>query len=223
MNRSYSSRMPLAANLSSEDREMLEHLLKTKNVMEKRIEGFELKKGIKVLMGLAKEANRYFDKTKPWENIKKNKEKCSRTINTCLQVVDGLATLMEPYLPFTSKKILKMLDIEENEWDSAGRPRIPESKEMGKIEILFKKVENETIRIEKEKLGIEEVKMADIISIEDFSKVEMKVATIESAEKVENAQKLLKMIADIGGEKRQLVAGIAEFYKLKNLLAKALL
>ncbi|MCK4240945.1 MAG: methionine--tRNA ligase subunit beta, partial [Candidatus Atribacteria bacterium] len=80
-----------------------------------------------------------------------------------------------------------------------------------------------TIKIEKEKLGIEELKMAYIISIEDFSKVEMKVATIESAEKVENAQKLLKMIVDIGGEKRQLVAGIAEFYEPEELVGKSII
>lgn len=223
ISRSYSSKVPGAHDLMDEDKYMLEFLLKTKNNMEEKIEGFELKKGIKALMELAKEANRYFDKTKPWENIKKNKDKCSRTINTCIQIVDGLATLMEPYLPFTSRKILKMLDINKNEWDSIERPRIPENKEMGKIEILFKKVENETIKIEKEKLGIEELKMADIISIEDFSKVEMKVATIESAEKVENAQKLLKMIVDIGGEKRQLVAGIAEFYEPEELVGKSII
>lgn len=223
VNRVYSSKVPAAINLSAEDREMLEYLLKTRGVIEERVEAFEFKKGIKALMELAKEANRYFDRTKPWETIKEDKEKCSRTINTCIQVVDGLATLMEPYLPFTSKKILGMLDIERNEWERVGEPRIQGNKKMGKIEILFKKVDDERIRIEKEKLGIEEAEMAEIISIDEFSKVEMKVATIESAEKVENTQKLVKMMVDIGGEKRQVVAGIAEFYSPEELVGKKII
>ncbi len=223
VNRSFSSKVPMSSNLLAEEQEMLERILKTKKVMEERIEGFELKKGIKVLMELAKEANRYFDMAKPWETIKRNKEKCSNTINTCVQVVDSLASLMEPYLPFSSEKILNMLNIERNDWDSVGKPRIPDNKEMGKIEILYKKIENETIKIEKEKLGLEEVKMAELISIDDFSKVEMKVATVDSAQKVENAQKLLKMIVDIGGEKRQIVAGIAEFYTAEEIVGKSII
>ncbi|MCK4575309.1 methionine--tRNA ligase, partial [candidate division WOR-3 bacterium] len=223
ISRSYYSKVPGAHDLMDEDKGMLEFILKTKNIMEEKIEGFELKKGIKALMELAKEANRYFDKTKPWEAIKKDKDTCSRTINTCIQVVDGLATLMEPYLPFTSKKILRMLDIEGNDWDSVGNVRIPENKEIGKIEILFKKVENETIKIEKEKLGIEEAEMTGVVSIEEFAKVEIKVAVIESAEKVENAQKLTKMIIDIGDEKRQIIAGIAEYYTPEDLVGKKII
>jgi methionyl-tRNA synthetase len=218
--RSFSSRVPDAKALSSDDREMLQFIKKTKENVEERVEVFELKKGIKHIMELAKEANRYFDKMKPWETIKSDADSCAATINTCIQVADSLATLIEPYLPFTSERITRMLAIERNEWDSAGVPRIKKNKEIGKLEILFGKVEDSVIRLEREKLGIKEEPMADVISIEEFAKVEMRIATIENAEKVEGAKKLTKMVVDIGGEKRQIVAGIAEHYAPEDLIGK---
>jgi methionyl-tRNA synthetase len=217
---SYSSRVPKANNLSSDEKEILRSISETRKGMEERIEKFELKKGIKTLMELAKEANRYFDRAKPWETIKREKQKCSNTINTCIQIVDSLSTLMAPYLPFTSKKIIKMLDVEENDWTSVGEPRIPASKKIGKIEILFNKIEDEEIKVWGEKPGKEGIEMADKISIDDFAKVEMKVATIKEAEKVENADKLYKMMIDLGGETRQIVAGIAEYYSTDELVGK---
>jgi methionyl-tRNA synthetase len=198
--RSFSSRVPDAKALSSDDREMLQFIKKTKENVEERVEVFELKKGIKHIMELAKEANRYFDKMKPWETIKSDADSCAATINTCIQVADSLATLIEPYLPFTSERITRMLAIERNEWDSAGVPRIKKNKEIGKLEILFGKVEDSVIRLEREKLGIKEEPMADVISIEEFAKVEM--------------------VVDIGGEKRQIVAGIAEHYAPEDLIGK---
>jgi methionyl-tRNA synthetase len=219
----FSSKIPKAGELLSEDKEMIEYIKKTKKNVEDRVEGFELKKGIKHVMELSKEANRYFDKRKPWETIKKDTSSCATTINTCIQVVDSLATLIEPYLPFTSQKIATMLKIERSEWDSVGIPRLEENKEIGKVEILFNKVEDDVIRVEKEKLGIKEEKMANVISIQEFAKVELKVATIKSAEKVEGTQKLTKMIIDIGGEERQIVAGIAEYYTPEDLVGKRII
>jgi len=201
---------------------MLKFIADTKETMQDTIEKFQLKKGIKALMELAKKANKYFDKSKPWETVKKNKEKCGATLNTCIQVVDGLATLMEPYLPFSSSQILQMLNIERNEWDNVGIPRIPKNKQLGKVNILYAKTENERIIMEKQKLGIGEEKMAGIITIDEFARTEMKIATIENAEKVENAQKLIKLVVDIGGEKRQVVAGIAEYYSPDELIGKSI-
>jgi len=220
--KNFSSKVPPATGFLNDDREMLERILKTKKNIEERIEAFELKKGIKALMELAKESNRYFDKSKPWETIKTNRNKCAQTLNTSLQIVDSLSVLMEPYLPFSSEKIVSMLNIKRNDWDRIGEPRIPKNREIGEIKILFKKVENEKIRFEKEKLGIKEVKMPETISIDEFAKVDLRVARIDSAEKVENAQKLLKMIIDIEGEKRQIVAGIAEFYTPEELVGKTI-
>ncbi len=219
----FSSRVPLCRALSNEDNKMLHSVNETKKSMEEKIEKFELKKGIKTLMDLAKAANRYFDKEKPWETKKDAPERCANTINICIQVADALASLMEPYLPFTSKKILKILDIEKNEWDRIGIPRIPDNKEIGKAEILFRKVENEIISLQKEKIREKEKKMAERISIDEFKKVELKVAVVESAEKIENAQKLTKIIVDIGGEKRQIVAGIAENYSPEELVGKKII
>jgi len=213
-------KVPGAVNLASEDKQMLELITKTRKNMEERIEAFELKKGIKILMELAKEANKYFDKSKPWETMKTDKARCAATINTCMQVVDGLATLMQPYLPFSSEKIFKMLAVDRCNWDNVGVPRIPENKELGKIEILYEKIEDKKISIEKEKLEVGEVKMAGVITFDEFTKVEMRVATVESAEKVENTQKLVKLIVNIGDEKRQIVAGLAEYYSPDELVGK---
>ncbi len=218
--KNFSSKVPAAKKLLNDDNEMRAWLEKTKRNVEGKIEAFELKKGIKHIMELAKEANKYFDRMRPWETIKNDRDACATAINTCVQVVDGLATLMEPYLPFTSKKTMQMLDIDKNEWDGVGVPRIEANKNIGAVGILFKKVEDEVIQREKLKLGIEEESMSDTISINELAKVELKIATIESAEKVEGAQKLTKMQIDIGGEKRQIVAGIAEQYTVEELVGK---
>jgi methionyl-tRNA synthetase len=221
--KNFSSKVPAAGELLSDDNEMMEFISRTRRNVEERIEAFELKKGIKHVMELAKEANKYFDKKKPWETIRTNRNASAKTINTCIQIVDSLATLIEPYLPFTSEKITRMLEIERNGWDEVGKPRIQKNKELGRLEILFGKVEDDVIKIEKEKLGIKEVSMANVISIEEFAKVELKVATIKSAEKVEGTNKLTKMVIDLGGEERQIVAGIAEFYTPEELAGKRII
>lgn len=221
--KSFSSKVPATGKVLDDDREMLEFITKTKNNVENRIEAFELKKGIKSVMELAKEANKYFDKKKPWETIKTDRDACCTTMNVCTQIVDSLATLMEPYLPFTSERITKMLAIERKEWDEIGVPRIEGNKRIGEPVILFEKLEDGVIKLEKEKLGIKEESMANVISIEDFGRIELKVATIKSAEKVEGAQKLTKMMIDLGGEERQIVAGIAEFYTAEELVGKKII
>jgi methionyl-tRNA synthetase len=221
--RRFSSKVPGVKRLSSDDREMVERISRTKQSVEDRVEAFELKKGIKQIMELAKQANRYFDKMKPWEMIKKDPDSCAATINTCMQVVDSLGTLIEPYLPFTSKKITDMLAIEKNDWEKVGVPRLNDHKQIGELQILFEKVEDAVIKLEKGKLGIKEEKMAETISIPDFAKVEIKVASIKSAEKVAGTDKLTKMVIDIGGEERQIVAGIAEYYSTDELVGKKII
>ncbi|OQX51770.1 MAG: methionine--tRNA ligase [Candidatus Cloacimonas sp. 4484_209] len=216
----YSSKVPHIVSPTNDDKKMLAYLEETKKKMEDRIERFELKKGIKILMELAKEANRYFDRTKPWEVFKKDRERCGEIINTCVQVVDGIATLSQPYLPFTSEKILKMLNKEVTEWDEIGTMKVKSGKGINEVKILFNKVEDEAIKIEQQKIGLKEEKLEGVISINDFAKLDLRVATIENAERVENTKKLIKIQIDVGGEKRQIVASIAEYYTPEELIGK---
>jgi methionyl-tRNA synthetase len=186
-------------------------------------------------MEVARFANKFFNDQEPWVTRKAAPEKCATTLNLCIQAAHSLALLMHPILPFSSQKIWHMLNQEGNiaeaYWQSIGELKIPEGRELGQIEILFRKIEDKTINKEIEELekmqqdspSQDHQTETNLISIDDFKKVELKSAKVLSAEKVEGADKLLRLEIEVGLEKRQLVAGIAQHYEPAELVGKTII
>jgi methionyl-tRNA synthetase len=185
-------------------------------------------------MNLARAANKYFNDAQPWKTVKADPQRCATTIHTCLQVVRGLSILMSPIVPEASQRLWGMLGlpgaVEGQSWESAGRPGISSGHTIGTPAILFTKIEDDVIEHELDRLGkpAEEVPpptptvpAKPTITIDDFKKVDLRIATVVAAERVPKSDKLLKITVQIGTEQRQIVAGIAQHYTPEDLAGRS--
>jgi methionyl-tRNA synthetase len=214
------------------DAELSDRLRLAPVQLGKSIDQFQFKNYLKDFMELARFANKYFNDKEPWKTRKSNPESCGTTIYLCLQTVRALSILAEPLLPFTARKIWKMLGMEDRHtWESAAVFALKTGQAIALPEIMFVKIEDEAIDAEIARLQAslqgkaqpaapEPKAESELIDIEYFSKVDLRVAEIVQAEAVPKADKLLKLQIKIGGEQRQLVAGIAKHYQPQQLIGK---
>lgn len=229
--KNFNGKVPKLGSLNSLDEEMIDALktapLRIGNLYEK----YRFRDGLMETMNLARMANKYFNDNEPWKTVKLNLERCATTINISIQVVRALSILLEPVIPATSKKIKQLLNIHnvENFWDEAGIMVLKEGHSINKVEILINKVDDKQIDEIIEFLGnetqstnVKKLSIKPLISIEDFKKIDLRTARIVEAEKVNKSDKLLKLIVDIGNEKRQVIAGIAQHYKAEELIGKTI-
>ena len=213
---------------------------------ESAIEAFHIRDTAIAAMDFARFANRYLTESEPWKVLKTNPDLAAKTIAVCLNLCYTLAMAFFPVIPDTARKILIMLGIGDripdeatpgiNRWQKASKPRLAKGHKLsGHSEILFKKIEDKDLEPELKK--IEAMLAANArtdaeqpsakfellkpnISFEDFSKVDLRVATVLECEAVPKANKLLKLVLQLGAEKRQVLAGIAEFYKPDTMVGK---
>ena len=208
------SRIPHKGNLKAEDMELLQKIKKLAKEVEDAYENFSPKRATEKFMELAREGNRYFDYSKPWELNKTDNERLSTVMWVTTSLIANLGLLSEPVIPFTAEKIRNFLKIKEYRWDDLGNPLIHEGTILGKTEILFEPISNEKITIERRKM------MGNIIKFSDFQALDLKIGKIKNAERVEGTDKLIKLLVDTGGDTRQLVAGIGDVYKPEELIGK---
>ncbi|MDZ7263983.1 MAG: methionine--tRNA ligase subunit beta, partial [candidate division KSB1 bacterium] len=233
LNKNFSNTVPEPGDFDELDQEMITRLAQAPTEIGNLLEHFEVRKAVATLMDLARFANKYFNDQQPWITIKQNRHKCSTTFYVCAQIIRGLAILMEPVLPFSARKLWAMLNIttplEQQRWDEAGQMLLPPGHRLGMAQILFEKIEDEAIEPEIQKLQTvlnkttaktEEQNMSEKISYDQFQQVELRLARVIAAEKVEKADKLLKLQIDLGGETRQIVAGIARAYRPEEIIGK---
>jgi len=220
--------VPVPVEYDAVDKAMINTLKTAPDRIGNLIDSFLLRQAVKEMMDVARFANKYFNDKKPWESIKDNREKCATTIYLALETVKSLAILFDPIIPLTGIKIRNILNIDQinnPEWSHAGILSLKAGHKLKKPEIIFKKIENEEIERELNKLkntGKEENSAENdaTISIDDFRKVDLIVAEICTVEPVKKADRLLKITVDIGKEKRQIIAGIAKHYKVDQLIGK---
>ncbi|MDH5186039.1 MAG: methionine--tRNA ligase [candidate division WOR-3 bacterium] len=220
----YKGRIPKTTDYRNEDNEVLTTIEKTTQSLGELIEKFQIKDGLRLAMTLPALGNRYFDYQTPWKAIKENPKNCERTINVCAKLISSLEILLQPYIPFTTNKIRAMLGLDKRTWDEAKNPVLPD--ELKKIEVLFPKIDKSKIDAQVAKLGRKQEKETEKkmeITIDDFKKIELKVAKIIAAEKVAGTDKLVKMNIDLGTEKRQIVAGIGMVYPPETLVGKTII
>ena len=218
----FDGEVPNKGNLENIDEEMLHLLESYLGKIGALIEKYKIKDSVFEMMSLARAGNKYFNDSEPWVSVKSDKEKCATTINICLQIIYTLAEVFSPVLPFTSEKIFKMLNTEKNEWDNSGGSNLEVGHKIEKAEILFSKIEDKTIdeQIERWSKPEEQVDEVSQISYEEFTNVDLKIAEIISAEKIKKSDKLLKLQVELGGDKRQVVAGIAQSYEPDSLVGR---
>jgi len=240
--RAFEARVPELGTLSDLDRGMLETMRRTPARAGEFFENYRFRDGVLEIMNLARASNKYFNDSEPWKTVSSNREKCATTINTCLQLARSLAILMGPIIPSSSERVWKMLGMQgeasKQVWDSAAEPLLPAGHGIGIPEILFTKIEDDVITSELNRLpstpeglpaqtpplvrpsgGMPDARPN--ISIDDFKKIDLRVAKIIAAEPVPKSEKLLKLQVEVGTERRQILAGLAKHYTPEGLLGKS--
>ncbi len=225
----YENVVPEKGVLSAADQELLSSILQSRKEIETALEGFKFRDALSALMNLARNGNKYLAAEEPWKMIKTDAARVKTVMHCALQVVGALAILSEPFLPFTAKKLRDILPLGAAKWDFE-LDLIPAGKTIGKAELLFEKIEDSSIQTQLEKLAATKkanqtpqshlAPMKDTISYDDFMKMDLRTATVLSAEKVEKSDKLLKLLVDTGLDKRTVVSGIAKHYSPEEMVGK---
>jgi len=215
VNKYYNSDVPTASVFTENDNRVLDLLHKAPGIIGEKIENFQFKSALQEIMKIAQEGNRYFDHEEPWLTRKTNPLICERTIYVCMKMVTSLAVLMEPFLPFTSKKMKNQINFIEQRWDNISVPTVATT--IAKPEILFKKIEDSVIEVQFAKLKRKEV------TLEEFSKIELRTAKVLSARLVTGSNNLLACDVEVGNVKKQIVAGIGKHYKPEELIGKTII
>ncbi|TLX70945.1 methionine--tRNA ligase [Labilibacter sediminis] len=228
----YNGKIPaMSAVVEDFDTESLNEIAAIVAKVQTALDQFRFREAIKEMMNLARLGNKYLADTEPWKLIKTDEERVKTIMYVSLQITANLAVLMEPFIPFSAAKLQKMLNLEGCTWDDLGRTDLlPAGHEVNKPELLFAKIEDETIQKQLDKL--EATKTAnevaaktvtpakENISFEDFTKMDVRIGTILEAEKVAKTKKLLKLLVDTGIDQRTVVSGIAEFYNPEDIVGK---
>jgi len=206
-------KIPEPGTYEEKDKILLDKISNLINRIDESITTFHFRRALQDFIEIAAVGNRYCDKMEPWVTRNEDKVRTATTLHLCSHVAYFLANIGELFIPFGAKKILSMLNLEEKKWNEMKEISIPLDHPIGKVKPMYKKIESDEI-----KKQIRRLKMPNI-SIDDFNQMVLKVGVIEEVEDIEGADKLYKLIVDTG-EKRTLVAGIKEQYKVEDLKGK---
>ncbi len=227
--------VPACGELTDTDRATLDEFKDVKQRVEEQLDIFKFREAQKEAMNLARIGNRYITECEPWKVCKTDPKRVETILYISLQLVANLAIAFEPFLPFSSARLRKMINIDNFEWDSLGRTDLlTAGHKLGEPELLFEKIDDETIGYQLNKL--EETKKAneaaaykadpikDTVAFEDFEKIDIRVGHIKACERVKKANKLLKFTLDDGsGTDRTIVSGIAKYYEPEDLIGRDVL
>ena len=227
----FKGEVPPKGHLTPVDEQVIDKLLTFPEEIGKSIENYKFRDGLTQMMDLARLGNKYLADTEPWKLINEDEERVQTILNISLQIAANLAIVSEPFLPFTAKKLYDILGLKNPTWAQAGNTTLIDSGDhINEGELLFEKIDDNIIQAQIRKL--EETKKANEIAsktitpakgeiaFDDFVKMDMRVGTIKSAEKIKKSKKLLKLTIDTGLDERIVVSGIAEYYDPDAILGK---
>ena len=232
----YDGVVPERGALTEYDEATIEELQKIKASLERNIEHYHFREALKDAMAYSRIGNKYLADTEPWKVVKSDPERVKTILNIALQITANIAIAIEPFMPFSAEKSLKMLAVEKYGWEQLGSMElIAAGHTIGEAELLFEKIEDDVIQKQLDKLeasrrakleaeaaqNVTEQKAE--VSFDDFQKMDIRVSTILAAEKVAKTKKLLKLSIDTGIDKRTIVSGIAEYYTPEELVGRQVL
>ncbi len=235
--------------IDDNDKQLIVDIATAKTKIENLLEGYKFRDAQFEVIDLARKANQYMQKKEPWivaKQLAENPEAqklIDNCLHLCLQLTANLAILINPFLPFTAKKMCYMMKVVDKmlDWQNAGTVQLLKAGySLREPQLLFRKIENEEIEKQVEKLKTKSLKSKEVSKVEsnieikesaisnikpeiqfdDFAKIDLRIGTILSAEKVEKADKLLKLEVDLGFETRTIVSGIALHFKPEEIVGK---
>ena len=229
----FEGKVPKIESLTAEDKAALSALTTFPSAIGSSIEKYRFREASHEMLNLARLGNKYLADEEPWKRIKDKPDRVPEIMYTALQIAAALATICAPFLPRSAKKLSEILQLEiPPSWEdiASGKELIAPGHIIGKQDLLFSKIEDETISKQLEKLTntkIENLEKTDDlpaskpnITVDDFSKLDMRIGTIIGAEKIKKTKKLLQLTVDLGAETRTIVSGIASSFSPEEVIGK---
>ena len=233
----FEGKVPALGNIQDVDKEVLDQIPTIKKNLEYNLNNYKFREALKEAMNLARLGNKYLTETEPWKLAKTDMERVATILNISLQLCANLAIAFEPFLPFSSAKLVNILNIEKISWNDFGSGNIlKEGHQLNPAQLLFAKIEDETIDAQIKKLNdtkaANEAKAAEAAgkpaplaqkeecTFDDFMKMDIRTATVLEAVKVPKTDKLLQLTIDTGIDTRTIVSGIAEHYTPEEMVGK---
>ena len=219
----FEGKVPAMINLNEKDNAAIEEMNQYPDKIAHLLDTYKFREALSELMNLARLGNRYLTENEPWKQFKTDPERVKTVLAVSLQIVAKLAILSEPFLPFSAKKLQAMIGLNVSGWNQAKETvLLNEESQIGEVELLFTKVEDETVAAQVKKL--EDTKKQNELNawapnpvkpntnIDEFGKMDIRVGTVLECVKVPKADKLLQFLIDDGMNKRTIVSGIAKYY-----------
>ena len=234
----YEGVVPQADTYNNVDTETLRQITELTDKIEQSLERYRFREAQQELMNMARLGNKYLADEEPWKLIKTDPERVKTVMYIALQIATALAVASEPFLPFTSEKLKRMLQLGAITWESLktnATELLKAGHRIGVAELLFEKIEDAAIekqlqRLENTKLANKQETQAnaetevapqkELISYDDFAKMDIRIGTILEAEKMPKADKLLVLKVDTGIDKRTIVSGIAQSFAPEEIIGK---
>ena len=227
----YNGIVPQPNEFEQVDKDLYHEMQQIPEKIGKNLDEFRFRDALTEMMNLARLGNKYLADEEPWKVIKDNPERVKTQMFCALQVAGALSYLCEPFLPFTSQKMKSGLNLGNKNWyEVLNTPPIPTGHQINEMPLLFSKIEDDVIEAQIKKLENTKINnqktnpnanpMKEQISFDDFTKIDLRTATILEAEKVEKADKLLKLKVDTGVDVRTVVSGIAESFSPEEIIGK---
>ena len=236
-NKYFNGRVPACGELNEYDKATIEEFKNVKATLEQLVENFRFRDAQKEAMNLARIGNKYLADTEPWKLAKTDMDRTATVLHLALQIAANLAIAFEPFLPFSSEKLAKMLQLDEKiGWEDLGRiDLLPEGQALGEVSLLFEKIEDDAIqaqldRLERIKKENEAAAQAEALknwrpepikeatTIDDFDKADIRVATVLECTNVKKSDRLLQFKLDDGMGGRTILSGIAQSYPDPSVL-----
>ncbi len=227
--------VPACGELQEVDEKAIAEFKDVKEKVEQYLNVFKFREAQKEAMNLARIGNRYITECEPWKVWKTDPKRVETILNISLQLVANLAIAFEPFLPFSSEKLRKMINMPNFEWTQLGSTDLLKAgTQLGEPELLFEKIEDEVIERQLQKLAYTKKANEEAsykaepikpeVSFDDFEKLDIRVGHILNCEKVKKSKKLLKFTIDDGsGVERTICSGIAAYYEPEQLIGKDVL
>jgi len=223
--RFFQGEIPEPGKFNEYDQQVQKEIAETPGRVGVHIENFDFREGLKEIIKLAKLGNKYFNDQEPWRTVKEEGDRAATTLYLCNQIAKVISIIISPYLPSKAGKMREILGLNAGNgdtlsWDDAAR-FLPAGTPISKAKPLFAKIDDDVIAAEKDALykNLEETEvMDDLISIDDFIKLDLRVGKVIGAEKVKGSDKLLKLMVDVKDKQLQVVAGLATKYSPEDIL-----
>lgn len=227
----YGGTVPPQGELTDYDRQIISEFTGVKADVEKLLDDFRFRDAQKEAMNLARIGNKYLADSEPWKLQKTDPERVKTILNLSLQLVANLAIAFEPFLPFSSKRLRGMLNVDSFDWNDLGSTELLEAgHKLNAPELLFEKIDDAPIQAQIDKLLARKAEIESAerkaepqkpdMPFENFEKMDLRVGTVRECARVEKSDKLLRFVIDDGMEMRTIVSGIAKHYKPEELVGR---